>query len=389
MDVGRRGRVIVAGHLCLDLIPELPGRFDFVPGTMVGAGPMRISTGGSVSNTGLSLHRLGAEVTLVARIGKDPLGELVHRHLESSGEGLSKSLIVSPAGETSYTLILSPPDEDRMFLHYSGVSADFSADDLPEPLPPADILHFGYPQVLPRFYEDRGELGRLFERARRSGTTTSLDTCFPDLSSEAGRVDWRTIFEEALPAVDLFVPSLEEALVMLGPERYRQIALSDTAPLAAAPIEEIRALGKDILAMGAAVAGIKCGRRGLYLRTAPEARLARAGRLLSGMGSRWADRELWGSTFEVEVRGTVGAGDAAYAGLLFGMLLGMDPEEALTAACAAGACCVEAHDTTSGVRSWEETRRRMEGGWQRSAEAPEGWAPGRIEGVWLGPADSS
>ena len=383
--------MIVAGHLCLDVIPELSGRFDFVPGTMVSAGPVRVSTGGAVSNTGLSLHRLGAEVRLIARIGDDPFGKLVRERIEGEGAGLARSLVASPETGTSYTVILSPPGEDRMFIHYPGANATFSSKNLPERLPEAALFHFGYPQVMRRFYEDGGgELRRLFQRARSAGMTTSLDTCFPDLYSESGKADWSAIFEEALPAVDVFIPSLEEALVMLEPDRHLQQAFTDTSALANTPLEEIRSFCERLLGMGVAVAGMKCGSRGLYLRTAPAERLKRAGQVFSREDlPSWADRELWGSPFEVEVKGAVGAGDAAYAGLLFGLTRGMYPEEALTAACAAGASSVEAADATSGVKSWEETRRRIEGGWRRGSEGPVGWSTSSIEGVWLGPADSS
>jgi hypothetical protein len=47
--IGERGSgVIVAGHLCLDLIPMLPGEVRYTPGTLASVGPVTVSTGGCV-----------------------------------------------------------------------------------------------------------------------------------------------------------------------------------------------------------------------------------------------------------------------------------------------------------------------------------------------------
>ena len=50
--------VVVAGHICLDIIPTIPHeRIEFEPGRLLQVGPAVLSTGGAVSNTGLALHR--------------------------------------------------------------------------------------------------------------------------------------------------------------------------------------------------------------------------------------------------------------------------------------------------------------------------------------------
>ena len=73
--------------------------------------------------------------------------------------------------------------------------------------------------------------------------------------------------------------------------------------------------------------------------------------------------------------GTTGAGDSTIAGFLSALLRDMAPHQALTAAVAVGACNVEAADALSGIRPWEETLRRVAGGWARhplTLDAP-GW----------------
>ena len=78
MSKGAAGNryIIAAGHICLDVIPTFPEKsMDELnllrPGSLNIVGPSVISTGGSVSNTGLALHRLGFPVKLIGRVGKD------------------------------------------------------------------------------------------------------------------------------------------------------------------------------------------------------------------------------------------------------------------------------------------------------------------------------
>jgi hypothetical protein len=98
----------------------------------------------------------------------------------------------------------------------------------------------------------------------------------------------------------------------------------------------------------------------------------------------WAGRELWAPCFRADVAGTTGAGDTTIAGFLSALLRGLDPYETVTAAVAVGACCVEALDALSGVRSWEDTLERIAGGWDRlplQLSAP-GWYWNEREQLW-------
>ena len=65
---------VVAGHICLDIIPLLESEVAFSPGQLVEIGPAILSTGGPVSNTGLALHRLGIDARLMGKIADDQIG---------------------------------------------------------------------------------------------------------------------------------------------------------------------------------------------------------------------------------------------------------------------------------------------------------------------------
>ena len=54
---------------------------------------------------------------------------------------------------------------------------------------------------------------------------------------------------------------------------------------------------------------------------------------------------------------TTGAGDSFFAGLLTGLLKGLDAERSGRLAAAAGACCVTGYGATAGLRDYAKTAR--------------------------------
>ena len=129
--------VIVAGHLCLDLSPAFGAGSStmqdiFVPGKLVNVGQAAMSTGGAVSNTGLTLRMLGISCGLMGKIGQDLFGSIVEQILQRYAA--SGSLIVDQDSDTSYSIVLAPPGIDRMFLHHPGANDTFAAEDLNQDL---------------------------------------------------------------------------------------------------------------------------------------------------------------------------------------------------------------------------------------------------------------
>jgi sugar/nucleoside kinase (ribokinase family) len=387
---------VVAGHICLDVFPTLVGgTVAFKPGQTVEAGPVVFSTGGAVSNTGLALHKLGISTGLMGKVGADLFGKAILQIVESHGSGISDGMVVVPEESSSYSIIISPPNADRMLIHAPGCNATFGADDVRyDTLEVVRLFHFGYPPLMERMYiNDGAELATIFQLVKEMGITTALDLSMPDPNSAAGRADWYAILGATLPYVDVFLPSAEEILLMLRRQLFDQFA---TNALSSRPLDQMEPaifseLGQALLDMGAKIVGLKVGDRGMYLRTANAAVLATMGRCQVEDVASWSNRELWAPCFATEVVGTTGSGDATIAGFLMGLLRGMAPEETLQAACAVGACNVEAVDALSGIRSWHETAERITAGWPRLpvtidlAEA--GWSWDGEHEVWMGPMD--
>lgn len=374
--------IVVAGHLCLDVIPLITEGAQLEPGRLVEVGPSSFSTGGAVANVGLALARLGVRPSLVGRVGDDPFGEILRSKLGTGPDGAARGGGISvAAGEaTSYSIVINRPGYDRTFLHHPGCNDTFSAKDLmSEKVRGAELIHFGYPPLMRRIHEDGGEaLAQAFARLREQGTTVALDMAMPDPNGPSGRIDWQSFLSRVLPNVDLFLPSMDEISVMLG-------SRPDAASLLA---RSPASVAERLLAAGPAIVGLKLGEQGLYFRTASADRVSTAGRC--SPPPSWADRELLSPNFRVEVSGTTGAGDATIAGLLAALTHALPVEEALSVASAVGACSVEGVDAVGGVRSWEETRERIARGWERLPSelvSESGWRLDRETGVFAGPND--
>ena len=397
--------VVVAGHICLDVFPTLVGDADagtgartswFLPGQTIEAGPVIFSTGGAVSNTGLALHKLGVTTQLMGKVGADLFGQAILQIVDVHGAQLSNGMVIAHDEASSYSIILSSPNADRMLIHAPGCNATFGADDVRyEALETVRLFHFGYPPLMERMYLDNGaELTRMFKQVKAMGITTSLDLSMPDPQSVAGRASWQAILTATLPYVDVFLPSAEEILLMLRRPIFDQLAAESehARPLHSITPAMISELGQSLLEMGARIVGLKIGERGLYLRTAPAASLAQMGHCHVTDLAAWSERELWAPCFATRVAGTTGSGDATIAGFLMGLMRGMPPEATLAAACAVGACSVEAVDAVSGVRSWPETAARLAAGWPRLqltfGGTDAGWHWDDTREIWVGPKDS-
>ena len=323
--------IAVAGHICVDVTPALGRSAALDPGRLIEVGPLSMGLGGCVANTARALGALGAPVLACALIGDDELGRYAERAVAEL-PGVRSRLTVRPGRGTSYSLVLEPPGADRTFWHHTGVNDDFTGEsvDLDGDLKGADLLHIGYPSLLPGLLaDDAAPLVALLRRARSAGLTTSVDLAVVDPASPAGRLDWSGILRRVLPLVDVITPSVDDLVS----------ALAITEPVTP---QLVQTLADRLVDWGVAVAAVSSGAGGLRLRAAGADRLARGGRVLRPLAERWGGTALWQAPAVVDaVVTTNGAGDACTAGLLTALAGGADPraaaQVAIGAAAAAGA----------------------------------------------------
>lgn len=390
--------IMVAGHLCLDIIPRIPDTGatkmgDLMrPGKLINVGAATINTGGPVSNTGNGMRMLGSKVRFCALVGGDELGKLTIDLLRDRGN--AEGVHVASDKASSYTIVLAPPNIDRVFLHNPETNSEFGPENLnAEQIAECRHFHFGYPPIMRRMFENDGrELQEIFQTAKEAGATTSCDMALPDPDSDSGRADWRKILENVLPYVDMYLPSLEETLYMLDPQEFLRVKEehSDADLIDYITPENYSRLSDEILAMGAKMVALKSGSRGFYLKTGPKDRFDDMGAARPADYDNWSQRELWAPAFVAEnFCNAAGSGDASIAGLLSAFLRGKTAEESLKYATCCGLQNVQSPDAASGIHSWDETTEMLREA-MPMVDAhidADGWKWSQQHGVWSGPND--
>jgi sugar/nucleoside kinase (ribokinase family) len=312
---------VIAGLVCVDLRPQFSAAPRITPGALQAVGPLDLRVGGCVGNTGLALAALGTDVRLAASIGDDALGGLVTDALGAAPRVDAGAVHVVPGAATAYTVVVDPPASDRSFWHCTGANDTFDPTNVD--LESARLFHLGYPSLLARVVDDAADgLVAYFAQARARGVMTSLDIAMHDASSPAAKLDWAKILSRLLREVDVFSPSIDE---------LRRVVPTLTT------VEEA---ARWVRAQGCPLVMVTDGARGSYALS--------------------DDFEGWTPAFAVDdVATTTGAGDAATAGLLHGLLSGFSVGEAVVAAAATAAACVEG----LAMPEWSVLAARVDGGW--------------------------
>ncbi|MBN1348485.1 carbohydrate kinase family protein [candidate division KSB1 bacterium] len=391
--------VVVAGHLCLDIIPRIQHTAAATvgellrPGSLVNVGPAAVSTGGPVSNTGIGLQKLGMEVAFMSRVSDDDFGQLIVNRLKRVGN--ASGIITAPGDASSYTIGIAPPGIDRIFLHNPGTNDAFSSTDIDlNIVRQSKIFHLGYPPLMKTLYSNGGEqLQAIFQQAKQAGAVTSLDMSLPDLGSPSAKIAWRDILKNVLPYVDIFLPSIEEAYFMLEVENYLRLRLenqhSDLIEIIPCSIYSI--LARRCLELGARMVGLKTAQRGIYFRSGDRESIWKIKQMLGESPERWVNRELWCPAFHVDnIASATGSGDSAVAGFLSALIRGKSPERCLKYGNCLGYQNLHELDALSGIKSWDETTQLIESAGLQLNDAlvsGAGWRWNEAEQLWNGPDD--
>lgn len=373
-----RQKIIVAGHICIDITPIFPpkkvARPEEIlsPGKLIQTGAADVHTGGAVANTGLALKLLGADVSLMGKIGCDAFGDMICGILKKYDA--EKHMIRSPEESTSYSVVLALPGIDRIFLHNPGANNTFRSSDIDEKaLSEAALFHFGYPPLMRAMYENDGrELVSLMQLVKNSGVATSLDMAAIDAETEAGKLDWNSILKRVLPYVDFFVPSVEELCFMLDKKRFAEWQIR----AAGNDITEILDIEKDVkplaeicMSYGVKVLLIKCGAPGIFYKTADREVLSLIGGDVPLDLDNWAGKEGFEASYVPDcILSGTGAGDTSIAAFLASVLNGETLETAMQLATATGASCVTAYDALSGLKPLNELKEKIASGWKKNGE---------------------
>ena len=319
--MARRPRVTVFGSLNTDIslpVPHLPG-----PGeTVLATSAASIGTGGKGANQAVAAARLGAATRMVGCCGADEFGSRLRAALAAEGidvtglrtvagsaSGLAL-LTVDPAGEN---VIAVAPGANGLASE-AEVAAAFSA--------PCDVLVLSAEIPVP-------VLVAALHRANAGGKAGRVQTVLnlapvPEGADRllAARPGW-------------LVVNAHEAGVLLGAEAV-DVAQAQAMAARLAAAEAGPGAGAGSLAGPGS--GADPGDRHVVIT------LGAAGAVLAGPAVGAAI-----SGFTVPAVDTVGAGDAFVGALAVALAAGLDPVEAVRAACAAGATATTRRGAQDGL----------------------------------------
>jgi sugar/nucleoside kinase (ribokinase family) len=310
----KRFDCVVVGSCVVDVLARpVPLSQPIGRGRLVEGEPLRLTTGGIVSNAGITLARLGLRVAAFTYVGNDEWADVIRSRYAAEGIDTS-SLMTHSDQATSTSAVLIDPSGERSFLHCAGAPryldrhACVTRFDL---FAESRAMLLGYYPLMTRLQND---LPEILAEMRAVGCLTALDA-----AGDGGTMD---PLARILPHLDFYVPNETEAAHQTGCDEPR------------AMIAAYRGAGATCWV------GIKLGERGALLSPRP-------GEFLDVAVVRPPG----------PVVDTTGAGDCFYGALLAGVLRGLTPADAGKLAAAAGAYCVTGLGATSAIRGYDETAR--------------------------------
>ena len=304
-------KIACVGILVADVIVEpvdgYPGH-----GVLKRVDGITLHNGGNAMTASINLTKMGTPASIVGQVGDDMFGVYLKDCLSRGGVDV-RGLRTDYDTQTSASVVLLDASGERAFLHCVGTNATFGIDDVDfSVIEESDLVFVTGTFLLDKF--DGEQTVEFLKKCKDMGKTTFLDVCW----DAKGR--WGELINGALPYVDYFMPSIDEAVCIADGE-------NDPDKIA------------DILtARGATNVVIKLGGKGSYLRKAGES-----------VGTFYPAKR------GVVAVDTTGAGDSFCSGFLAAYARGASPEECMNVANATGALCVTCKGATTGTRSYEET----------------------------------
>ena len=269
-----------------------------------------VYSGGCAMSAGIDMAKIGLHTAVLGKTGEDSFGSFLREELEKYGVETA-GVATDTKTQTSASVVISAPSGERSFLHTVGANGTFCYADINwDILADSRIVFVAGTMLMDAF--DGADCAKVLKKCKEMGKITVLDTAW----DSRGR--WMEVLAPCMPYIDVFMPSIDEAIELAGGEE-------DPAKIA------------DIFfGMGVKQVVIKLGSRGCYLRETPDAE----GVVIP--------------CYKVKAVDTTGAGDSFCAGFLSGMAKGLSFTDCGRFANAVGAHCVQAMGATTGIRSYEE-----------------------------------
>lgn len=276
-------------------------------GKLVLVDRMELHSGGCAANTGIDLAKIGLDVSVIGKVGKDGFGDFLVGELTQNGID-AKGVKRDPKEATSATMVMVHDGGERSFIHYIGANSSIREDDIDyNIIAQSKILHVAGALLMPGF--DGEPMAKVLKKAKSMGIMTSIDTAW----DSKGR--WMSLLGPCFDYIDIAVPSIDEARMLTGHTEPHDIA-------------------QAFMDRGVKIVGLKMGEEGCFIKT--------------------KDFEMTIPPYKVPAVDANGAGDSFVAGFLAGIVKDWDLEKTGRFANAVGAHCVQALGATTGIKSMDE-----------------------------------
>ena len=319
--------------LCGSVILDEVKRIDKYPdkGMLVTILSASRAVGGAVCNSGVDLKMLDPSLAVeaIGRVGNDDKGRFVTDYLASRGI-LTDKITVSDTAPTAFTDVMTVDDTgERTFFTMRGACSELSVKDVDVDALDCDIFHLGYLLLLDGLDRENATFGteaaRLLSLVQARGIKTSIDV----VSEQSDRFE--RIVRPALKYCDYVVINEIEGGRVAGVSPH-----NENGKLSGARLEEIC---RRIMAMGVKEAvTVHCPQLSCSLDKEG---------VFTLLPSVALPREC--------IVGTVGAGDAFCAGMLYGFVTGKSAAESMRIASCAAVCNLTVSDSVGGARGLAQT----------------------------------
>lgn len=276
-------KILCFGDCNLDIlipIKELP-----VKGGCSFSSSVIINHGGGGGNVAVALHKLGFNITIISKLGKDIFGDFIKKYFEDMGIN-TKHLYFSDYS-TGLTVGLISPDGEKRWIAVRGDAADLHIKE--KEINEIELLNFLYISgvVIAEGKESKETAIKLAERVFKSGGKVFLD---PNLRLPEWKIskEIKNAFEHIFKYINVFIPNQKE-LQLLGED------------------EDMKKSASNILQKGVQGIWVKKGNQGCSYFT--------------------KEKHFQLPAHEIKVIDTSGAGDAFDSAIIYGTLSGFKPEK--------------------------------------------------------------
>lgn len=295
-------QILVVGSLNADLVVRAP-RFP-QPGETISGDDLNIFPGGKGANQAVAAARLGANVSMLGRVGKDNFGDFLLENLKQNK--VDSTLIQRDDSSTGTAIIIVDSSGQNSIVLSSGANGNVSIADVD------NIPFANYQLLLLQLEIPLPTVLRAAQRAKESNTRVVLN---PAPAKE--------LPDELIALADFIIPN-ETELSLLTKQKVSDIASAESA-------------ARNLLGRGAKHVIVTLGGKGALIVNTETCKQV--------------------DTYLVNVVDTTAAGDAFIGGFATSLLENKSLEEAVRFGCACGALAVTKFGAQPSLPTKEEVEK--------------------------------